>query len=252
MTTATGTRVFFVESTAHWEALQRERAQFHTTTISPEPIQQYKKTKHTSSRQSPSQTNRPILLGKEGSRRRKRWENNNLKDNPLAVLYTEDLKPPGHQQNSSPNTKYLEWQSLPENMKEDMEMIKYQDNTKDDNKTTLPSLTRQMRIGLKKHHIPEGWITFYEQQLLQFLSQQRQYHQEQDVTLLKNNNNNTLIWEIDDSYLRFIGHAICRYYNVNSYTETTLDGRKITFVECLDIDQLHTPSISFFDYIKNK
>ncbi|CAO3594901.1 unnamed protein product [Absidia cylindrospora] len=109
MTAATGTRVFFVESTAHWEALQRERAQFHhssTPSLSSErtftPSSRKQHATKSTTLEGDSLTSRfALAAGKPGSRRRKRWDNNHLKDNPAAILYPEDLKPPGHQHSTS-------------------------------------------------------------------------------------------------------------------------------------------------------
>ncbi|KAI8342793.1 hypothetical protein BC941DRAFT_413855 [Chlamydoabsidia padenii] len=226
MAATTGTRVFFVESTAHWEALQRERAQFHSTTTTTDHHIITKKQPHGNKLpQRDSTANRIAMsVGKPGSRRRKRWDNNHLKDNPAAVLYPEDLKPPGHPPS---RVSFLQW-----DMEDDDTTL---DNNNDDD-IYLPHLTRQMRHGLKRHHIPEGWVMQYEQQLVNFLSRQDE--------------NELLTWEIDDSYLRWLAHAICRYHNVDSYSETTQDGRRLTFVNGTTDRQLEQPLVSFLDYIK--
>ncbi|ORZ22381.1 hypothetical protein BCR42DRAFT_406073 [Absidia repens] len=261
MTAATGTRVFFVESTAHWEALQRERAQFHHSStpslssersFTPSSRKQQHATKSTSKGDALA-SRFTLAAGKPGSRRRKRWDNNHLKDNPAAILFPEDLKPPGHQHSTS---RILHFQGqLEDGVEDDTIAIDdigdtdIENNYNDLSVTDLPSLTRQMRYGLKRQHIPEGWVSYYEQQLLEFLSQMRLQCQQQTKQHTSEQNDNTLIWEIEDSYLRWLVHAICRYHNVNSYSETTSDGRRITFAKFIDDQQLEQPHMSFLEYI---
>lgn len=68
-----------------------------------------------------------------------------------------------------------------------------------DNDIYGPHLTRQMRHGLKRHHIPESWVMQCEKELLDYLS--RRQHQGSTEESLSQHYE-TLIWEIDDSYLR--------------------------------------------------
>ncbi|SAM03575.1 hypothetical protein [Absidia glauca] len=249
MTVATGTRIFFVESTAHWEAMQREKAQFHSTTsASPDhtTAMPTKKQQQPLSKPPPLQrdslaSRNALAVGKPGSRRRNRWDNNHLKDNPKAVLYQEDLKPPGHQHSSS-SISFLQWQ-WDSDGEDDLALTE----NDFDNDSNGPHLTRQMRHGLKRHHIPEGWVMQYEKELLDYLSR-RQHQDKPDEGLSQHHK--TLTWEIDDSYLRWIVHAICRYYNVDSYSETTQDGRRVTIVNWTADHQLERPQVSFLDYIK--
>jgi hypothetical protein len=86
MTLIQQSTVIFVHSTAHWEAIQRQRAQllsvsspnpssdsYYSTSSSPAPVQ--KKSRSSSSSSSSAAATRKYNIGNEGSRRRNRWTN---------------------------------------------------------------------------------------------------------------------------------------------------------------------------------
>jgi hypothetical protein len=62
--------VIFVHSTAHWEALQQQKAQLLGVSLEPEPVVPKREKKP-----STDVKVKRSLVGKEGSRRRQRWTN---------------------------------------------------------------------------------------------------------------------------------------------------------------------------------
>lgn len=69
--------VIFVHSTAHWESIQQQKAQL--LGVKPQPEQVPKKITQDKTPKANESTKkdslRSHLIGKEGSRRRKRWTN---------------------------------------------------------------------------------------------------------------------------------------------------------------------------------
>ncbi|KAI9300725.1 hypothetical protein BJ944DRAFT_19437 [Cunninghamella echinulata] len=210
----TTTRVFFVESSAHWEAIQRERAQFHNSTTSPIQIDKRiisTKPKSCKSIERASLEKRnTLLVGKEGSRRRQRWNNSHLKDNPLAVLHTEDLKLPGYEQSYRPSLwkdNEFDIETLIDNNQEinfNGESDKNNNNDDDDDRFTI---TKKMRHDIKRHHIPEGYVQLYENEILDFISRQTD----------KNNNND----DDDDRFTitKKMRHDIKRHHIPEGYVQ---------------------------------
>ncbi|CAO3638706.1 unnamed protein product [Cunninghamella echinulata] len=210
----TTTRVFFVESSAHWEAIQRERAQFHnssTSLIQPDKrITTTKPKGYKPIERASLEKRNTLLIGKEGSRRRQRWNNSHLKDNPLAVLHAEDLKLPGYEQSYRPslwkNNEFNIETIIDNNQEINFNGENDDNNDDDDGRFTI---TKRMRHDIKRHHIPEGYVQLYENEILDFISRQNDKNND-------GNDDHTLTWEVNDNYHRWIVHILCRYYNLSS------------------------------------
>ncbi|KAI9029567.1 hypothetical protein CLU79DRAFT_734648 [Phycomyces nitens] len=150
-----------------------------------------------------------LAIGKEGSRRRQRWDNNNFSENPVAVLYSEDLRPPGY--NRSKNV--FQWNSIALN-EEEPESVEEDNQTIPIRNTVVP-LSRSVRKDLKRAHLPLGLVSSYEDQLMRFIAtQQRRPPGEVDAQDL------CLVWEISDRFVRWFVHAMCDYYSLESFSKS--------------------------------
>ncbi|GAN06764.1 hypothetical protein MAM1_0135d06254 [Mucor ambiguus] len=208
--------VIFVQSTAHWEAIQQQRAQLigvsppntplvessqqHNRVIHKKPQQQ----ETTSPRKKPSR-----LIGKEGSRRRNRWTNNEgtFSDHPSAVLYAEDLRPPGYEAKAP---KYDVGIISIDQEGDDSE----EEEEEPEQVHTLPhNLSRHVRHDLKKAHISKGLVTNYESQLTQFIDQWLN-----DTHCL---DNACLEMQVvsNNQFERYVVHTMSRYYGFVSFSE---------------------------------
>jgi hypothetical protein len=71
--------VIFVHSTAHWESIQQQKAQLLGVKPLPENIPKpVNEKKPKASEPTKKDPRRSHLIGKEGSRRRKRWTNSKV------------------------------------------------------------------------------------------------------------------------------------------------------------------------------
>ncbi|ORX49429.1 hypothetical protein DM01DRAFT_1385119 [Hesseltinella vesiculosa] len=216
----TRTKVIIVESTAHWEALQRERAEFNASTSPPpatvlpnQPATPAFATHRASSYTTP-------LSPAKSSRRKRRHDNSTFKDHPQAVLRKEDLKPPGYG-----STQSSLWTAL----QQDSHVAA----PKPDPGARAQPLPKSLRQSLKRQHIPAGSLHLYEKQLTAHLS----------------GTEPLLTMEINDPYQRWMFHALCQYYQVDSYSKT-VDGRRFTFVD--NKTSLDLPTRTFMDFLHRK
>ncbi|KAL0075702.1 hypothetical protein J3Q64DRAFT_1840313 [Phycomyces blakesleeanus] len=194
-----------------------------------------------------------LAIGKEGSRRRQRWDNNNFSENPVAVLYSEDLRPPGY----SRSKNIFQWNNIAIN-EEEPESVE-EENQHVPIRSIVP-LSRSVRKDLKRAHLPLGLVSSYEDQLMRFIAtQQRRPPGEVDAQDL------CLVWEISDRFVRWFVHAMCDYYNLESFSETISSGRRITYIchkahlasvttgeECsIEVDW-KVPQMLFVDYLRTR
>ncbi|GAA5808938.1 hypothetical protein MFLAVUS_002338 [Mucor flavus] len=230
--------VIFVHSTAHWEAIQRQRAQLLGVKPEPEPIKKEKKAAPLSVK-----SRRPNV-GSETSRRRKRWVNNNFSNHPQAVLYAEDLRPPGY--------IYKHHDTL----------ILEQDITiKSRPQHIAPTiLNRHIRHDLKKTHISQGLVSKYESMLMEFIDAWLDNLEELENACLQIASNN--------QFERYVVHTLSQYYGLESFSETNDQNIRTTFIfhpaymdyitkgskeiNYLDAADWIMPQNSFFDYLFNK
>ncbi|KAI8384382.1 uncharacterized protein BYT42DRAFT_612086 [Radiomyces spectabilis] len=261
--------VIFIQSTAHWEAIQKQRVQVEGASAAssqppaiPEPFsldattKSKKKKRFVPQRESLARRNR-LLVGKEGSRRRQRWDNNNFSDHPFAVLHPDDLRPPGY----SHQRPSFHWTDEDAAVILEAEYEFWDENHPDLNGACTAPLTRSVRQDLKKMHIPKGLVIFYENQLLDFMQQMQMVSLDTSTPYMQ--------WEIGDAFARWIVHALCRYYGLVSLSKTLNDGRRVTFachkahLDCVlgnqhtPIDAAETlewdmPAMSFYDYLFNR
>ncbi|KAF7721101.1 hypothetical protein EC973_005402 [Apophysomyces ossiformis] len=156
-----------------------------------------------------------LLVGKEGSRRRQRWDNNH----PLAILDSDDMRPPGY----GLDRPSFHWTYDHPDI--DMTILDELDLPGADGCQSINvPLTRKMRQILKRTHIPAGLVKYYEIELLDFVRRGRtasqSWHKEEMY----------LLWDIPDSFSRWIVHTMCQYYGLYSFSQTTMDDRRLTFV----------------------
>ncbi|CAO0803196.1 unnamed protein product [Mucor circinelloides] len=251
--------VIFVQSTAHWEAIQQQRAQLigvsPPNTPSIETLQQdrisQKKPKQQAS--APARKKPSHLIGKEGSRRRNRWTNNTFSDHPSAVLYAEDLRPPGYEAKAP---KY------------DVGLISLEQDDDDSEEEqqvqvhTLPhNLSRHVRRDLKKAHISKGLVTNYESQLIQFI----------DIWLNDTQCLDNACLEIqvvsNNRFERYVLHTMSQYYGFASFSKTNDQSQRVTYIchpaylnyvtkhssgdeiDYASIQDWDMPDRSFFEYL---
>ncbi|KAI9301080.1 hypothetical protein BJ944DRAFT_272017 [Cunninghamella echinulata] len=205
-----------------------------------------KKKKHWGQRDSLARRNK-LLVGKEGSRRRQRWNNNQFNDHPYAVLYEDDLCIPGYPQVDAfwthPDVILLMDESDYYDENGDFIMNELDlyisssspSNLKDNNHINIPHHVRQ---DLKKQHIPQGVVFHYEQQLINFINNYDNHHESSD-----------LIWSMDNSYIRFLLHQMSRYYQLESYSEKNQDECYIFISLPSSLQEYQFPDRSFFDYL---
>ncbi|KAH8553970.1 hypothetical protein BGW37DRAFT_517720 [Umbelopsis sp. PMI_123] len=195
-----------------------------------------------------------LLIGREGSRRRQRWDNNNFTDHPFAIINPADLRPPGY--SDLPKFHWADDEAIANITSDDIDrMCRSQDLKSTTNSTESPhSLHRSIRHDLRKSHIPEGLVAFYDEQIRQFM--QRSIVKdtdalEQDWVIVDEaakqqpseptapqhtdlpqatETSIFLVWEIGDRFSRWIIHTMSQFYNLASFSTTTKDQRRLTYV----------------------
>ncbi|KAI8097545.1 uncharacterized protein BX664DRAFT_326653 [Halteromyces radiatus] len=183
-----------------------------------------------------------LLVGKEGSRRRQRYDNGNFTNHPFAVLYEDDLYPPGYQDLT---TAFWTRPDIASLYSDDEYLL---DSSCSDG-TTLSMIKHHSSIishhvhkELKKQHIPQGIVLHYEHQLINF----------------KEGDQSTLAWSINDPFIRFVIHIMCHYHHLESHSEHH-DDRCILYINHPSYYHHHRQqqnsgygciqSKSFFDYL---
>ncbi|KAL9554599.1 hypothetical protein MBANPS3_002741 [Mucor bainieri] len=225
--------VIFVQSTAHWEAIQQQREQLigvsPPSTPSMESSQQQsritqkkpKQQETTSARKKPSR-----LIGKEGSRRRNRWTNNEdtFSDHPSAVLYAEDLRPPGYE---AKTPKYdVALISIDQDGDDSEEEADEEEEEKETQQAhALPhNLPRHVRHDLKKAHISKGLVTNYESRLIQFIDLWLNDTQCLDNACLE------MQVVSNNQFERYVVHTMSRYYGLASFSKTNDQDQRVTYI----------------------
>ncbi|CAO3656349.1 unnamed protein product [Mucor hiemalis] len=198
MTAVRQSSVIFVNSTAHWEALQQQKAQLLGVPPAPEPVAPVlRKEKKPSSDGKVKRS----LAGKEGSRRRQRWTNNNFSEHPQAVLYAEDLRPPGYVHKHHDASILLQNDLIIKN---------------DAEKTIMPTiLSRHIRHDLKKAHISQGLVNNFELQLIQFIDSWLEDPEDLSKVCLQVGSNN--------QFERYVLHTMSQYYGFCSFSKVSLN-----------------------------
>ncbi|KAI8066280.1 uncharacterized protein B0P05DRAFT_598928 [Gilbertella persicaria] len=255
--------VIFVHSTAHWESILQQRAQLLGISRETAPEKQqkpkvYKDKRPESSDEQKKESRYSHLIGKEGSRRRQRWTNNTFSDHPSAVLYAEDLRPPGYHTNQ-PRKHHQTITALSLDQ-EDQELTL---NLIEKN-ATPQLLSRHVRHDLKKAHISQSLVTNYELQLIQFIDQWLNdlYALEHAYLKLQVASNN--------QFERYVLHTMSRYYGLYSFSQdddeqhgrmtyichpaytnyvTKSDKDSIDYVNAANWSM---PEKSFYDYLFNR
>ncbi|KAG2180542.1 hypothetical protein INT44_003546 [Umbelopsis vinacea] len=182
-----------------------------------------------------------LLVGREGSRRRQRWDNNNFTDHPFAAINPADLRPPGYA--DLPKFHWADDEAIANITSDDIDrMCRSQDLKSTANHVDYP-LHRSIRQDLKKSHIPEGLVAFYDEQIRQFMQRsivKETDSLEQDWVIvdetakqqpseptappptdmpLPTETSVFLVWEIGDRFSRWIIHTMSQFYNLSSFSE---------------------------------
>ncbi|KAI7876377.1 hypothetical protein K492DRAFT_210365 [Lichtheimia hyalospora FSU 10163] len=154
-----------------------------------------------------------LQMGKEGSRRRQRWDNNHFHDHPLASLVVPD-DDDRLLMHTQPPFRWVtdDEQVMSILLDDDMDNTVYHHHHHHHQYEPysmhhhLPApLTRSMRHDLKKTKIPEQLVYHYENQIIAYLD-------EQDVDLV-------MVLDIADRFTRWVVHIMCSYYNLVSFTD---------------------------------
>ncbi|KAJ2958444.1 hypothetical protein NQZ79_g6016 [Umbelopsis isabellina] len=182
-----------------------------------------------------------LLVGKEGSRRRQRWDNNNFTDHPFAKLNPADLRPPGYAER--PKFHWTDDEAIANVTSDDIDRACRSLELPPFSHTEDPHpLQRSVRHDLKKSHIPQGLVAFYDEQIRQFMersivrdvdsleqdwvivdesakSQPAETAPSSEVIPQSNEHSVYLVWEIGDRFSRWIVHTMSQFYNLSSFSE---------------------------------
>ncbi|KAI9472186.1 MAG: hypothetical protein EXX96DRAFT_542304 [Benjaminiella poitrasii] len=252
--------VIFVQSTAHWEAIQRQKAQLDGIKPELEKAQHVSvTTKKPPVKEKTDGSKRLESIGKEGSRRRQRWLNNNFLNHPSAVLYAEDLRPPGYYGNGE-HTSNLEAAATILLSTDDEHLL---DDDDADTAAFLPHiLSRNSRYHLKKTHISRNLVSNYESELMLFINRWLD-----DPTCLDN-----VCLQIqvisNNRFERCIVHTMCRHYGLCSFSQTDEQDNRVTYIchpayidyvtkqdlesiDYVDASNWTMPETSFYEYLFN-
>ncbi|ORX60390.1 hypothetical protein DM01DRAFT_1332549 [Hesseltinella vesiculosa] len=211
-----------------------------------------------------------LLVGKEGSRRRQRWDNNHLSQHPLAILYKEDLMMPGYVE-SGPFWSQPEIMALVED-EELFDMAQaFHQQVVQVNSSHLPHSAMR---SLRKKHVPQGMIAEYEQELMEFLAPSTSLTEEvseaslgcvfdpyegdeelgqedEDEDLYIDVAPEFLIWQTNNPFVRYVLHVMCHYYCLQSFTNHDEDGSSVVVVHPDHDPELtndyEQPQMTFFE-----
>ncbi|KAI7904017.1 uncharacterized protein BX663DRAFT_506124 [Cokeromyces recurvatus] len=258
--------VIFIQSTAHWEAIQRQKAQLLGIKPSSEPERPQTSSvnvnKKPTSKEKDTSSRRSQWIGKEGSRRRQRWLNNNFLNHPSAVLYAEDLRPPGY--NNQDYDKYELDVAASVLCSTDDDNLLFDGEGLEDNNVLLPhALSRNVRYNLKKTHVSKILVSNYESQLMQFINLWLDDLKCLDKAYLE------IKVVSNNQFERYILHTMCRYYGLYSFSKTDEQNNRITYIchpayinyvtkqdvesiDYIDAANWTMPEKSFYEYLFNQ
>lgn len=165
----------------------------------------------------------------------------NFTDHPFAAINPADLRPPGYA--DLPKFHWADDEAIANITSDDIDrMCRSQDLKSTASQVDYP-LHRSIRQDLKKSHIPEGLVAFYDEQIRQFM--QRSIVKdtdslEQDWIIVDETAKQQpseptappptdmpqpteasvfLVWEIGDRFSRWIIHTMSQFYNLSSFSE---------------------------------
>ncbi|CAO3598681.1 unnamed protein product [Absidia cylindrospora] len=155
-----------------------------------------------------------LLVGKEGSRRRQRYDNAQFTHHPCAVLYEDDLYSPGYH-------------PMKEALWSQPEIAAWFLDTEDDDddrlfsmKTTYvadgisqqyTTISHRIHQDLKRKHVPSGFVFHYEQALNDFIT-----HGDSNSNI---NPDYSMAFEVNNPFDRFVIHTMCRFHSIESYSK---------------------------------
>ncbi|ORX91742.1 hypothetical protein K493DRAFT_355288 [Basidiobolus meristosporus CBS 931.73] len=195
--------------------------------------------------------------GKEGSRRRKRYDNDHFTHLPHAVLNPKDLAPPGYPAEAPRfHFKYdrAMQQLLQHNFIHDIDLRAMEKTPQCPESQSY--IHRSIRRELKKAHVSEGIVERHEIELIEFIKQilerEGQLDDMEEVPEGVSDYSSTdsdddtdidskhlesfskqqlfLVMNIQDRQIRFVVHAMCQYYHLMSFSKDTRCGRRLTYV----------------------
>lgn len=173
-----------------------------------------------------------LLVGKEGSRRRRRWDMAHLFTNPHAVEPNEnDYLQPGYKHRDDIYS-LLASLSISRDASSDEE-------AETDISPPFNFSKSNLRSRCRKSHLTEAMVLNYETPILHFIKSDKH------------------VLEFDlahDSFQRFVLHAIARYYGLVSYSRhSRTSPKRMSYVlhpsVFQDKEQPQTPEISFWEWV---
>ncbi|KAI8970710.1 hypothetical protein BDB01DRAFT_839922 [Pilobolus umbonatus] len=174
--------VIFVQSSAHWNLIQGHKE--------PDGPKEKENPQRHVAKEEPV---RPVLK-RLGNRKKQRLINNHFLKHPSAVLYAEDMQPPGYTSHHLPL----------ELLEQDIMSTVTQENA------TYRFLSRNRRYQLKTSHVSQSMIVKYESMLMRFIDTWIQdMHDLSHVCLQVEGAN-----EFD----RYWIHVMSRYYQLDSFS----------------------------------
>ncbi|CDS08842.1 hypothetical protein LRAMOSA10203 [Lichtheimia ramosa] len=178
-----------------------------------------------------------LQMGKEGSRRRQRWDNNHFHDHPLASLIVPDDDDCLFMHTQPP----FRWVTDDEQvmsilLDEDMDsMMHHRHGYHKHNHQSAAPLTRSKRHDLKKTNIPERLVYHYENQIIAYLDEQ-----DQDLVM---------VLDIADGFSRWVVHIMCSYYNLVSFTDHDQLQGQLLYIQQNAPSPLGVPDRLFSDFL---
>lgn len=165
----------------------------------------------------------------------------NFTDHPFAKLNPADLRPPGYA--DRPKFHWTDDEAVANVTSDDIDRLCLSQVAIYSNTEPPPSLQRSVRYDLKKSHIPEGLVAFYDEQIRQFMErstikdpdsleqdwvlvdESAKLHPSTEPTAAPTDLPQTnepsvfLVWEIGDRFSRWIVHTMSQFYNLYSFSE---------------------------------
>lgn len=124
----------------------------------------------------------------------------NFSEHPQAVLYAEDLRPPGYVHKHHDASILLQQSDSSALVENDAE------------KTIVPTiLSRHIRHDLKKAHISQGLVTNFESQLIEFIDTWLEDPDDMSKVCLQLGSNN--------QFERYVLHTMSQYYGFCSFSK---------------------------------
>jgi hypothetical protein len=165
----------------------------------------------------------------------------NFTDHPFAKLNPADLRPPGY--GERPKFHWADDEAIANVTSDDIDRAcRSMELPRHSHIDDTHPLQRSVRHDLRKSHIPQGLVAFYDEQIRQFMERsivKDVDSLEQDWVIVDesakshptetapsanvipqlNEHSVYLVWEIGDRFSRWIVHTMSQFYNLSSFSE---------------------------------